>query len=122
MSTHAIGRGTVNFNINMPEEERNLYGKIAFDEDRPTGSLLRILLREGLRARYPDRAAVLDKIRRTAHRVIESATILFLGCSILWQTIHFAQDMRRPTKGKISIRKLALRKPGELGFWQEEEA
>lgn len=50
MSTNAIGTGTVNFPINMPREERMIYGRLATSANQSIGNFLRKLFISGLEA------------------------------------------------------------------------
>lgn len=67
MATHHIGEGTVNVSLNLLDEERQVFGRLAVVEDRSLGDLVRRLAVEGLRASHPEQHAKLIEARRS-HR------------------------------------------------------
>ncbi len=54
MATHAQGKDTQNISVNLLEEERRAFGRIAVAEDRSLGDIMRRLATEALRERHPE--------------------------------------------------------------------
>lgn len=78
MATHALGANTGNLSINLPREERQIWGHVAFDEDaRSTGDFIRRMALVGLRSVRPEAAAQISEIR-SKRRAARSGVLLGL--------------------------------------------
>jgi hypothetical protein len=67
MATHLKGPGTQNLQVNLLDEERLVFARIAVAEDRSLGDILRRLAVEGLRTMHPAECEQLLTARRS-HR------------------------------------------------------
>jgi hypothetical protein len=67
MATHHIGKDTQNISLNLLEEERLVFGRLAVAEDRSLGEIVRRLAVEGLRTMHPAECEQLLNARRS-HR------------------------------------------------------
>lgn len=73
MSTHALGKGTVNLNVNILSEERSILGKLAFIEDMSTGAFVRRLLKKALAAEHPKALEEIEEARKRRKQIISGA-------------------------------------------------
>lgn len=64
MATNRQGKGTANVAVNLLDEERALLARIACQEDRSLGDLIRRMAVVGLRTKYPETAQMLDEARK----------------------------------------------------------
>ena len=81
MPTNPIGSGTVNLSINVPADERALWGRLGFmaverGEARSVGDFERRVLLKGLEALDPDAAAKLKEIRIRYYAGILAALVV----------------------------------------------
>lgn len=88
MRTNPLGADSVNFNINMPKEERLFLGRLAFSQDpgQSLGEFLKKLWHKALEQEAPEAAAKLADIRKT-HRAkvlgMEKETFMVVGSACL---------------------------------------
>ena len=70
MSTHRIGRGTVNVSANLLREERDALGRLAVNRDLSISRILRDAALEIIRRYDAPAARGLDAARQRHHREI----------------------------------------------------
>jgi len=92
--TQRVGPGTVNFAINMAEEERKAWGKVAFDEDESTGELIKRLALRALAFELPGAAAEIADIRRRRKAAVLLAVCLLAVMETFFPGRHNDQLVR----------------------------
>lgn len=97
--TNPIGQGTTNVSVNLRQAERNLLGRLAHEDDRSIGSLVRRLILRGLEVENPELAAKLREIRQGIGR----SACLALGLLAVGLALNGGMDIRR-TSTRIQIR------------------
>jgi hypothetical protein len=108
MPTHAIGTGTRNLSVNVPTDERALWGQIAFHfvqsgEAKSTGDFIRRVLLRGLEATDKKSAAKLKEIRIRYY----AGTLLLLLCASLllsWVSPTAAAPTLRARAQRVGVR------------------
>ena len=94
MPTHAIGTGTQNINLNLPVDEKAIWGKVAFRLGfRSTGSLFRKSSLLGLEQIDPQAAA---EIKATRIKYYGSAALL----CVFMLTFASHDEMTRARRGR----------------------
>lgn len=87
--THSLGKGTVNFPLNLTDEESAIIGRLAFKMDCSKGEYIRRMFRRGLAMSRPKDAIHLAEIRR--HRKAAILLILFFA----WLATPTHEPIRR---------------------------
>lgn len=64
MATHKPGHDTHNVSVNLLDQEKLIFARIAIAEDRSLGDVLRRFAVAGLRAGNPEAAEQIDELRR----------------------------------------------------------
>jgi hypothetical protein len=103
MSTKALLPGMCNFPVNLTEEERSLLQRQAFAEDRSTGSFIRAMYLEGLKAKYPELARQIEEIR-ISRRMVQSAAMLVIGVFSITVAVINGDDIRRAPRSVRVVR------------------
>jgi hypothetical protein len=116
MPTHPIGSGTANLSINVPLDERALWGRLGFlaverGEARSVGDFERRVLLKGLEAVDPEAAAKLKEIRIRYYAGILAALIVASLCSS-WFGGDSATARRSPST--VGIRRVVRNGRREL--------
>lgn len=65
--SHKLDITTVNVTVPLLPEERQAFGRLAVNEDRALGEMLRRLATDAMRERYPEQYELLMNVRRS-HR------------------------------------------------------
>jgi hypothetical protein len=89
--TTAIPAGTRNITINVAEAEARILHRIAFDEDRSRGSLLRRAWLAYLKENYPREASEIE----VARKALKACGLFAAGLWIVWQGIAGGMDAER---------------------------
>lgn len=98
--TNAIGSGTVNIAVNVPRDERDLLGQIAFRSGaRSVGAFLRRCVAEQLEREDPASAARLRQIRRQYY----GAAFCFIAFAV-GLICNERQDYRARIRGRRAER------------------
>lgn len=92
MPTNALGSGTKNFTVNMPEEEHSAWGRIAFlARAKSSGAFLREMALKGLEAHNKEAAEAIAKIRKQRLALV----MLIVGAPLILAAQFCHNDLRR---------------------------
>jgi hypothetical protein len=121
--TNPIGSGTANLSINVPLDERRLWGRLAFlaierGEARSVGDYERKILAKGLEASDPQAAARLREIR-SRYYATTLAVLLTLGSISSWFSASSGEAARR-TSSTVRIVRVVRAVRGRLGEYEME--
>lgn len=102
--TNAIGKGTVNVTVNMPEDESRIWGRLAFDEGKSRGALLKELALAELARRKAQLADQIQMIRenRAAVTMALVGTVLVIA-SLFFGDIQRAQRSARRNREEVEF-------------------
>jgi hypothetical protein len=122
--TNPIGSGTANLSINVPLDERRLWGRLAFlaierGEARSVGDYERKILAKGLEAQDPAAAARLREIRSRYYASTLAALLLVSGLSSWFDR---DQQVARRTSCTVRIVRVVRAVRGRLGEYEMEAA
>jgi hypothetical protein len=121
MATHAIGNGTRNMLLNVPIDEKNFWGRLAFlaiqlGKAKSVGDFQKQVLEAGLEKMDGDAAFQLRLIRK---RYYGTTASLLLGGLMLWQAaaavVNNDRDAARRTRVVRGL-KPVIRKDGGMDF------
>ncbi len=102
MSTHSIGSDTCNFPVNMPVDERMVWGRLAFMNGRSIGAEIRRLALAGLKHESPVTAAQIEQIRRTRKQRLAAIVCLCASLITFWVSMQPGDhDKLRRSSGKV---------------------
>lgn len=97
--THFIGHGTANLSLNIPRDERDLWGKIAFRKGaKSVGAFCKRMMLRGLEIEDAIEAARLKAVRRQYY----GAACAVLCLSVLLASVIFGDrhDLRRARRAR----------------------
>lgn len=108
MATHAIGTGTANLSINVPVDERDFWGRLAFQaiergEAKSVGDFQRQVLANGLEAMDPERSLHLREIR-TRYYSGALAALMIAASVLTWFGHSTAEPMVRRVSAARAVR------------------
>lgn len=98
----ALSKGMCNFPINMTEDERAVWGRLAFEKDVPLGQLLRQMALDGLKSAAPDKAELIQEIRHS-RRMMKSVFMLAIGLFSIGVSLIENDDLRRAPRSNVRV-------------------
>src|SRR4051812_10338198 len=99
MATNSIGKGTCNFPLNMPIEERSVWGRLAFNANaKSVGSYIRELALKALESQDKTSAEVIAKIRKQRMALV----MLIVGMPLILAAEFNHSDLRRNGRCQVA--------------------
>lgn len=97
--SHCIGSGTVNLSINVPRDERDVWGKIAFRRGaKSVGEFCKKMMLRGLEMEDAPSAAKLKAVRRQYYGM--ACAVVCLSVFLVSLICGDKNDVRRARRGR----------------------